>query len=96
MRLEAAMSIEKTLDYQEVRHPTDSFQRELRDIAKRHGLAGLVFIQFDLKEMRVGCRSWGHNTEMMRAMDNIGTHVLEDIVAGRHDPLECIPAEGRA
>jgi hypothetical protein len=65
-------------------------------MARRHGLSGVVLIQFDFKAERVGCRSWGVNAATMRAMDSIGTRVLEDIDVGRHDPLEVIPAEGMA
>lgn len=88
------MSIEKQSDYREVRNPKDSLQRDLGELAKRHGLTGVVLIQFDTE--RVGCRSWGVAPAMMRAMDAIGTRVLSDISAGRHDPLEVIHPEGRA
>lgn len=88
------MSIEKRPDYRVTQRPADSLQRGLRDLAERHGLTGVVLIQFDTE--RVGCRSWGISDAMMREMDNIGTRVLTDIVEGRHDPLEVIPAEGMA
>lgn len=88
------MMIKKLPDYRETANPKDSLQRDLGELAKRHGLTGVVLVQFDTE--RVGCRSWGITPAMMRAMDVIGTQVLGDINAGRHDPLEVIPAEGRA
>lgn len=88
------MSIDKRPDYRVTQRPKDSLQRALREMAEQHGLTGAVLIQFDSE--RVGCRSWGVSDAMMKEMDKIGTRVLTDIVEGRHDPLDHIPAEGRA
>lgn len=86
--------MEKLPGYRVTEHPSDEIQRALQDLATRHGLTGVVFIQFDTK--RVGCRSWGVTPAMMREMDKIGSRVLKDITDGRHDPLEHMPAEGRS
>ncbi len=58
------MNIEKRPDYREARNPKDNLQRDLRELAERHGLTGVVLIQFDTE--RVGCRSWGVAPAMMR------------------------------
>lgn len=89
-----AKEIEKFPGYCATDHPTDAIQHALSEMGKRNGLTGLVLIQFDLE--RVGCRSWGITPAMMREMDKIGTRVLRDILEGRHDPLEHMPAEGRS
>jgi len=79
-------------EYQEGR--PDALQRDLGALAKKHGLLGCVLIQFTRD--RVGGRSWAINDEMCGAMDTLNTRILTDIDDGRHDPLESIPAEGRA
>jgi hypothetical protein len=86
--------LEKLPGYRVTQRPADVLQRELSELAKRHGLTGVVLIQFDRE--RVGCRSWGVTPAMAAEMDKIGSRVLKDIGEGRHDPLEHIPTEGRA
>lgn len=88
------VGIENLPGYGEARQPADGLQRDLSDLAKRHGLQGVILIQFGRE--RVGCRSWGGADAMARQMDAIGSRVLKDIAAGRHDLLENTPAQGRA
>jgi hypothetical protein len=71
----------------------DELQRDLDELRKKHGLIGVVLVEFTRD--RVGVRSCGESDLFGRTMDTLARRILTDIDDGRHDPLEHMTAEGR-
>jgi hypothetical protein len=71
----------------------DELQRDLDELRKKHGLVGVVLVEFTRD--RVGVRSSGEGDLFRKAMDTLARRILTDIDDGRHDPLEHMTAEGR-
>ncbi len=64
----------------------DALQRDLGELARKHGLTGCVLVQLLAAQERIGVRSWGVNEGILLGMDWLATRILTDIDDGRHDP----------
>lgn len=63
----------------------DALQRDLGKLLIKHGITGLLLIDFSGDRISVRC--CGKTPEFMSCMDALGKRVLTDIDDGRHDDV---------